>query len=355
MKMDPIFVVYKRVQGLNLAMDIYPPVRTDDTKGTGYPAIIYFHGGGMTAGDRNTLFPTWFFKRLTADGIAFITVDYRLITPSTGHDVVEDIRDLFTFLSDSLNSELAFREKEPSFQIDPSRLAVVGTSAGGLCCYLAAIHARPKPTAVVSIYGLGGEFFTPHFYTPKFAPFFMGRDLVDPAICHAYLYPQCATLPPLSASPFHPDNPEIPTHPRILLPRLYLQLGVYLDYWTGVHGLSERVGRLLPPPGEPVSEETRAAMRDAIPEDARVLFPQLWVTKDWPRTLLVHGEMDTVVHANDSQHLYQLLLNEGVDVRFEVVKGEEHVFDYVPGAEEKFGALFDRVQGFLREALLDGK
>jgi acetyl esterase/lipase len=88
-------------------------------------------------------------ERTTAAGFAFISADYRLLPPSTGHDVLEDVVDLFAFLA-----------RTPllgTMHIDGTRLATVGSSAGAICAFLAATHANPKPRAVLSIYGLGGE------------------------------------------------------------------------------------------------------------------------------------------------------------------------------------------------------
>lgn len=51
---------YKRVQCTHLLLDVYPPVigtRTKET--TEYPMIIYFHGGGLTVGNRESWFPRW--------------------------------------------------------------------------------------------------------------------------------------------------------------------------------------------------------------------------------------------------------------------------------------------------------
>ena len=89
--------------------------------------------------------------RTTAAGLAFISADYRLLPPSTGHDVLEDVVDLFTFLGRTPTLG--------SLHLDASRLAVAGSSAGGMCAFLAAIHAKPRPRAVLSLYGLGGEVF----------------------------------------------------------------------------------------------------------------------------------------------------------------------------------------------------
>lgn len=88
---------------------------------------------------------------MVAAGFAVISADYRLLSPSTGHDVLDDIVDLFAFLA---------RTKQlGTVQVDSTRLVAAGNSAGGLCAFLAAIHANPKPRAILSMYGLGGEMF----------------------------------------------------------------------------------------------------------------------------------------------------------------------------------------------------
>lgn len=87
-------------------------------------------------------------------GYAFISADYQLLPPATGHDIVQDIQDLFGFLSQTELSGHPYR-----FKINVNKIAVSGSSAGGLCAYLAATHCSPKPKAVVSMYGMGGNFF----------------------------------------------------------------------------------------------------------------------------------------------------------------------------------------------------
>jgi len=120
------------------------------------PAVIYFHGGGFGVGNRKSWFPTWMQKRLSSRGIVFISVDYRLIPPSTGHDVIEDIKDAFAFVATRLNDELT--QAGSGLRVDAQALGVAGTSAGGLCAYLAAMHAAPRPKAVVALYAMGGDF-----------------------------------------------------------------------------------------------------------------------------------------------------------------------------------------------------
>ena len=94
---------------------------------------------------------------MTSSGLIFISADYRLIPPATGHDIVADIKDLFTFLDHDVNGLIRGRQGKHVFEIDSSALAVAGSSAGALCAYLAAMHASPKPRAVLSLYGMGGD------------------------------------------------------------------------------------------------------------------------------------------------------------------------------------------------------
>lgn len=101
--------------------------------------------------------------RLSKQGVAVISADYRLLPSSTGHDIVEDIRDLFAYIRNDLNSALARTTEVPKLKINIDALSVAGASAGGLCAYLCAMHVSPKPIALLSMYGQGGECLVKHF------------------------------------------------------------------------------------------------------------------------------------------------------------------------------------------------
>jgi acetyl esterase/lipase len=159
----PLTIPYKQIGDLSLYIDIYSPTTDADYP---VPAVIFFHGGGMTVGDRTSWLPIWlcssFFplsslnarpefypERTIAAGFAFISADYRLLAPSTGHDVLEDVIDLFAFLTHT--------PRLGTVHIDITRLAVAGSSAGALCAFLSVGHANPKPRAVLSLYCFGGD------------------------------------------------------------------------------------------------------------------------------------------------------------------------------------------------------
>ena len=108
-----------------------------------------------------------FIERITSSGWAFISADYRLLPPATGHDILADIVDLFRFLEVDVNRHFRNMQEDSStssrFEIDPTALAVAGSSAGGICAYFAAIHASPRPKAVLSLYGMGGNYLVSTF------------------------------------------------------------------------------------------------------------------------------------------------------------------------------------------------
>ena len=104
--------------------------------------------------------------RLSNRGLILISADYRLIPPSTGHDLVEDIQDLFHFVATSLNDRLdeaySIEATNNSFRVDTNAIGVGGTSAGSLCAFLACMHVDPKPKVVFSMYGMGGDLLVGH-------------------------------------------------------------------------------------------------------------------------------------------------------------------------------------------------
>ena len=185
---------------------------------------------------------------------------------------------------------------------------------------------------------------TPHYLTPKTEPFFRGRELLDPDSFADFLHPRAQRLPPISVSPlaYHPNDsptPGYPANPRMQLARLYLQMGNFLDYYTGQHEPSLSAA-LRDTPNE-----------DAVPAQHLRLFPQFNVSVSWPPTLICHGEDDTAVPAAESVYLHDLLHEAGVPVDLRVIPGREHSFDYAPGAEDELGGVFDDIVRWLVERL----
>ncbi|THV02996.1 alpha/beta-hydrolase [Dendrothele bispora CBS 962.96] len=372
MQTNPVTLVYKSVHDVPLRLDVYLPLPNSGlVQSRGTSAIVYFHGGGLTVGNRRSWFPEWLQKRANAAGHIFLTADYRLIPSglTNAHDILEDIKDVFEFIcSSEFESSLAtqtLRGKEPTqrVRIDPTRIAVAGTSSGGTCAYLATKHAEPKPKVLLSIYAAGGDFFTPHWISPKTTVFFRGRELLDPNAYSKWIYPLSqeerslvvADSPNTYFPADHP-TPGLPSNPRSKLSALYLQLGTYLDYYTGQHepslGATLRVALQKHDDRDGIANDGRLLAKNTIfanfiPEKHRHLFPQLLVDSSWPPTLFYHGAQDSAVPLNETKNMCELIRKAGVSAEMIVVDGKEHSFDYAPDAEETQKENFDRIIEFL--------
>lgn len=174
---EPLTLAYKTVDGVTCYIDVYlPSLEAVAARGrpAPLPVILYFHGGGLTVGNRKSWFPQWIHgahidriqllfntdrssDRAMKAGYAFISADHRLMPPATGHDVVEDVCDLFAYLANSVNADLLATGRT-TYELDATAIITSGSSAGGWCSYMAARHATPKPRGVLSMYGTGGNF-----------------------------------------------------------------------------------------------------------------------------------------------------------------------------------------------------
>ncbi|KAG6810799.1 hypothetical protein H0H92_010277 [Tricholoma furcatifolium] len=363
---------------LDIQLDLYPPafIPTNHVAKAQIPVVIYFHGGGLCVGNRHAWFPTWLHDRATKAGYAFISADYRLLPASTGHDIIEDVQDVLRF---SVSREFSFPESVGSFVVNPDAIAVTGSSAGGLCTYLAAMHCTsPKPKVIVSMYGMAGDIFTSHYLHAKTEPFFFGTPILDPRNFAGFLHPNhdptsASTdskfwdLQPVSDVPlvFSPEG--APSGPRFGILVLYLQLGIWIDYYTGAHangGISAALQKALDSQSEQALDDfdlddarVDAILRKVVPEEHQRLVPSLGASStdknvSWPPTFLVHGASDTVVPALESRSMLRRLKRRGVDVQHFEAEGKEHGFDNDPTAEEEFGvAIFDKVGEFLKKHL----
>jgi dipeptidyl aminopeptidase/acylaminoacyl peptidase len=137
------------------------------------------------------------------------------------------------------------------------------------------------------------------------------------------------------------------------LSRLYIQLGVQFDYFTGQHepSLAAQLRPLLESPAAADPLTLHAAMKARIPPQHHAIIPQLNVTAQFPPTFLCHGADDTAVLLVESQHMHDLLQRAGVPVRLLVIEDASHSLDYVPNAEELYAAHFDEMAEFLGKYL----
>jgi len=132
-------VEYGAASGESLKLDIDIPA------GPGpFPAVIYVHGGGWTKGDK-TIEGASMFDPLRNAGIARFSINYRLAPaykyPASSDDVDTAIRWV--------------KARTADYNIDPTRIVLMGDSAGGHLVALATTRAdaSTRVAATVVFYG----------------------------------------------------------------------------------------------------------------------------------------------------------------------------------------------------------
>lgn len=191
---------------------------------------------------------------------------------------------------------------------------------------------------------------------PKTKPFFFGGlDLLDPndPVYAPYLHPAAYSNPRDwtwdSPSAYSVDGDStFKPNPRDNFFHLYLQLGVYLDFYLrGNNSLALREQLANNKRGT----DPRTELEKLIPEHHRSVFPQLNVSGDWPPTVLLHGTEDAAILIGESKHMQSLLAQAKVPVDLLIIPGEDHGFDLAPDAETRFDSEFTKVLDVLKRHL----
>jgi len=106
---------YANVDGQSLKLDLYVPEKTDDKP----PLLVWVHGGGWTKGSKSQFNPM--FVRLTAEGYAAASIDYRLDGLTSHPKQIHDCKGAIRWL----------RANADKYGYDVTRIGVGGGSAGG--------------------------------------------------------------------------------------------------------------------------------------------------------------------------------------------------------------------------------
>jgi len=109
--------VYCTMEGVDLEMDLYFPAEAT----SGWPAVMYIHGGGWTSGDKNHGAGIEELPALTEAGFLAVAINYRLAPDHPFPAMIEDARCAVRYL----------RAHAGAYNLDPSRVGVYGGSAGG--------------------------------------------------------------------------------------------------------------------------------------------------------------------------------------------------------------------------------
>jgi alpha-L-fucosidase 2 len=132
-------VEYGSPEGHAVLLDLHVP------EGEGpFPAAILVHGGGFDEGSKSTNVRP-LFDVLANAGFAWFSIDYRLAPEFHFVQANEDVESAIRWV----------KANAKTYRVDPSRLALIGESAGGLLVNYAGTHDSlgTRVAAVVDFYG----------------------------------------------------------------------------------------------------------------------------------------------------------------------------------------------------------
>jgi acetyl esterase/lipase len=290
---DAVFATVPTFDGTtDLMLDVFGA-----TTGVGpRPVVVWIHGGGWQNGTHNQISP--FILDLRAQGITVASIGYRLSGEAAFPAQIHDCKAAIRWL----------RAHADELQIDPTRIGVWGSSAGGHLASLVATSGNQP--ALEGTVGGNTEFSSEVFAA---AVYFGPSDLLQ-------TQPDCE-LQAVGCTVNH-DDPES-GESKLL----------------GVGQPGQGIGWLranLDNPAPPFPELAQRA-RDANP------ITHLDPTD--PPMYLAHGDLDTTVALNQSLRLRDAAIASSVPVIFDLAAGFGHG---VLGAE-----MNARVSAWMAEQLLD--
>ncbi len=130
--------VYNVIDGEKLTLDLYRPQYGVDPR----PVVMVVHGGGWTSGDKREF--AILSRYLAARGYVVANVAYRLAPSWIFPTPLEDLVSAIQYV----------KNLETTHNVDPTRFAFLGRSAGGQIALIAAYTLEdPAILGVVSFYG----------------------------------------------------------------------------------------------------------------------------------------------------------------------------------------------------------
>jgi len=284
---------YKKVGDLDIKADV---LRNADRGVANRPVLMWIHGGALMMGGRASKPP--FAQAMLDASCLVVSIDYRLAPETQLPGIIEDVQDAYRWI----------REQGPRlFGADPGRIAIAGGSAGGYLALAMGFSVRPRPVALVSLWGYG--------------------DLVGPWYSEPSTNPRHMSIKTTREEAFRQvSGPPISNEAdRKGSGAMFYQFCRQQGLW-------------------PMAVSGWDPHRE--PERFYAFMPVKNVTPDYPPTLLVHGESDTDVPHEQSAMMAAELKRNGVEHEFISVPGGEHG---LAGADPRaIEAIYRRAFEFLR-------
>jgi acetyl esterase/lipase len=220
--------------------------------------------------------PKWLLDSCLANDLVVVSIDYRLAPETQLPEIIRDVEDAFVWV----------RAKGPElFGADAEKIAVIGGSAGGYLTLASGHRVKPRPAALVSLWGYGdlvGDWYS----TPS--PHARHQ---SPKLSREEAYKQVSG-PPISDARERKGNGGA-----------FYQYCRQQGMWPkAVSGWDPREEREKFVPYMPVAN----------------------VTAEYPPTLLIHGDKDTDVPYEQSTIMVEQFVKHKVKHELITLAGGEH-------------------------------
>ncbi len=274
--------VYKKKKNCSIKADIYLNFKNNSS------IIIFIHGGALIWDSRESIIPEQ-IELYNEAGFSVISIDYRLAPETKLEEIIKDIYDAIKWIKQN---------------IEPEKIAIVGSSAGGFLSLLTGSFDI-KPKAIVSFYGYG-DIIADWYCKPSF--FYCQKPLVSKEEAYSFI------------------NKGVISEGSTERIQYYLycrQNGIWTSEVSGYDILSYR-------------------------EKLKEFCPIYNINKDYPPTLLLHGDEDTDVPYKQSVVMANKLQTMGIESKLITLKGKNHAFDY-DMKDKQVILAFEEVLSFLKE------
>lgn len=247
-------ITYVKTGHVRQKLDIFLPKASDPSQSL--PLVIWIHGGGWKNGNKSALVGQQILLR---HGFALASINYRLVSHASFPAQIHDCKSAVRFL----------RKNAKRYGIDPNRIGVWGSSAGG---HLAALLGTTNGMKELEAGG-SQEDVSSHVR----------------AVCDYFGPSNMQTI-------VEPNNPNDPADQKRVKTAIV------------------NIGNLL---GGPVKDNRTLA---------KLASPIEHVSSDDAPFLIIHGDADSLVPIDQSTTLHQRLSDAGVDSELIIVPGGTHSF-----------------------------
>ncbi len=173
-------------QTIPLQLDLYQP--TGDTV-TSRPAIVWVHGGFFSSGNKTSGELVDEATTFSKEGYVNVSINYRLESPGCSGTFSNCIPATQEAWADAQTAVRYLRDNAAALGIDPTRIAIGGSSAGGITAlnvgYLSSENPSSSVRAAVSI--SGSSLATTGAISPGDAPALDFHCTTDPLVSYGLI------------------------------------------------------------------------------------------------------------------------------------------------------------------------